>query len=116
MKQPMKSRDVLPKNVPGVGWGGVMSCRGGWVIQRWGGSHRGGVGYVMQGWGWVMQRWGGSYRRGMTHTEHYHHLHTVPCGNYLELLEGAKFNYNHTPNYLQLLREHKFNYNHKLRL
>ena len=23
MKQPMKSRDVLPKNVPGVGWGGV---------------------------------------------------------------------------------------------
>ena len=29
MKQPMKSRDVLPKNVPGwggVGWGG--SCRG----------------------------------------------------------------------------------------
>ena len=23
MKQPMKSRDVLPKNVPGMGWGGV---------------------------------------------------------------------------------------------
>ena len=23
MKQPMKSRDVLPKNVQGVGWGGV---------------------------------------------------------------------------------------------
>ena len=27
---PMNSRDVLPKNVPGVGWGG--SCRGGWVM------------------------------------------------------------------------------------
>ena len=26
VKQPTKSRDVLPKNVPGVGWGGV-----GWV-------------------------------------------------------------------------------------
>ena len=46
MKQPMKSRDVLPKNVPGVGWGG--SCRGrgvGW----------GGVWWVTQGWGRV--RW-----------------------------------------------------------
>ena len=30
--EPMNSRDVLPKNVPGVGWGG--SCRGGvgWVM------------------------------------------------------------------------------------
>ena len=30
--EPMNSRDVLPKNVPGVGWGG--SCRDGvgWVI------------------------------------------------------------------------------------
>ena len=36
--EPMISRDVLPKNVPGVGWGG------------WGGSCRGGVGGV----GWVM--------------------------------------------------------------
>ena len=30
---PMNSRDVLPKNVPGwggVGWGG--SCRDGWVM------------------------------------------------------------------------------------
>ena len=34
---PMNSRDVLPKNVPGVGWGG--SCRGG-------------VGHA--GVGWVM--------------------------------------------------------------
>ena len=50
MKQPMKSRDVLPKNVPGVGWvtqewGGVgwgRSCRGrvGW----------GGVGHTGVGW------------------------------------------------------------------
>ena len=37
--EPMNSRDVLPKNVPGVGWGGV-----GW----------GGVGHVGVGWGWVM--------------------------------------------------------------
>ena len=37
MKQPMKSRDVLPKNVPGVG-----TCRGG-------------VGHVgVAGVGWVM--------------------------------------------------------------
>ena len=41
MKQPMKSRDVLPKNVQGVGWDGVgcgMSCRGG-------------VGHTGVGWG-----------------------------------------------------------------
>ena len=36
---PMNSRDVLPKNVPGVGWGG--SCRGGV-----GGSCRGVVGHA----------------------------------------------------------------------
>ena len=36
---PMNSRDVLPKNVPGVGWGG--SCRG------WGGVGQAGVGWVM---------------------------------------------------------------------
>ena len=47
MKQPMKSRDVLPKNVPGVGWGG--SCRG---RVGWGGLCRDGVGCVMQGVGW----------------------------------------------------------------
>ena len=112
MKQPMISRDVLPKNVPGVGWGGVgcvMQGWGGvyhtgvgWVIQGWGISCRSGVGCIIQGWGGVYHAgvgWGGSYRGGMIHTEHCHHLHTVPCGNYLELL-----------------REHKFNYNHKLRL
>ena len=37
--EPMNSRDVLPKNVPGVGWGGV-----GW----------GGVGWGWGGVGWVM--------------------------------------------------------------
>ena len=48
--EPMNSRDVLPKNVPG--WGGVWwggSCRGG---VGWGG-----VGHVGVGWGgvgWVM--------------------------------------------------------------
>ena len=40
--EPMNSRDVLPKNVPGVGW----------VMQGWGGSCRGGVGHG--GVGWVM--------------------------------------------------------------
>ena len=57
MKQPMKSRDFLPKNVPGVGWG--VSGRGGvghigvrWFIQGWGGVCHAGVG------------WGGSYRVG----------------------------------------------------
>ena len=48
VKQPMKSRDVLPKNVPGVGWVG-------WVIQRWGGVCHAGVGWVIQGGvGYVM--------------------------------------------------------------
>ena len=42
MKDPMKSRVVVPKNVPGVGW--VMQGWGGWVIHGWGGSCRGGVG------------------------------------------------------------------------
>ena len=42
MKQPMKSRDVLPKNVPGVGW---VGC----VIQGWGGVGLVGVGWVMVG-------------------------------------------------------------------
>ena len=35
--EPMNSRDVLPKNVPGVGWG-------------WGGVDGGGVGHVGVGW------------------------------------------------------------------
>ena len=51
MKQPMKKGSFVPKNVPGVGWGGV------------GVSYRGGVGWVMKGWGgWVMKGgvgWGG---------------------------------------------------------
>ena len=37
MMEPMISRDVLPKNVPGVGWGGVGHVGVGW----------GGVGWVM---------------------------------------------------------------------
>ena len=55
--EPMNSRDVLPKNVPGVGWGGVGGV-GWWVMV-------GGVGWVGHGgvgWGgvgWVMQGWGG---------------------------------------------------------
>ena len=36
--------------------------------------------------GWVLQGWGGSYRGGMIHTVYYHHLHTLPSDNYLELL------------------------------
>ena len=42
--EPMISRDVLPKNVPGVGWGGVGHV-------GWGGSCRGGC---RGGVGWVM--------------------------------------------------------------
>ena len=60
VKQPMKSRDVLSKNVPGVGWGGVGGVGHigvGWVIKgvwwgRWGGSCWDRVGHV--GVGWVM--------------------------------------------------------------
>ena len=40
---PINSRDVLPKNVPGVGWGG-------WVMVGWGGSCRGRVGHAGVGW------------------------------------------------------------------
>ena len=59
---PMNSRDVLPKNVPGVGWGRmewVGSCMGwGW----------GGVSHVGVGWGgscWDGVGWGGSCRGGV---------------------------------------------------
>ena len=67
---PMNSRDVLPKNVPGVGWGGVSHAGMGW-----GGSCRAGVGdigvgWVMQGWDQVSHAevgWGGSCRGGVGH-------------------------------------------------
>ena len=52
VKQPVKSRDVLPEKCSRGGVGYVMQGWG-WVIQGWGG-----VGYVMQGWG-------GSYRGGV---------------------------------------------------
>ena len=45
VKQPMKKGSFVPKNVPGAGWVG------------WGGSSRGGM-------GWVMQEWGGSCQVG----------------------------------------------------
>ena len=55
--------------------GGVGgSCRGGWVIQGWGGVGHTGVWWVMQGWGgscmgggvgWVMQGWGGVGHAGV---------------------------------------------------
>ena len=54
--EPMISRDVLPKNVPGVGWGGVGHVGvgvGGHVgVGGVGGSCRGGVGHT--GVRWVM--------------------------------------------------------------
>ena len=94
MKQPMKSRDVLPKNVPGVGWvewGGM--CNTGVGL---GGSYRDGVGHVGVGWG-------GSYRGGVGHIQNnlvieanHHYLHTSPPWQLLGITGGAKFNYNHT--------------------
>ena len=68
MKDPMKSRDVVPKNVPGVGHAGVRwgrSYRGEGPMKSrdvvpknvlevgWGGSYMGGVGWVVYGWGGV---------------------------------------------------------------
>ena len=48
VKQPMEKGSFVPKNVPGVGWGGV-----GWVDHE-------GVGWGGVGWGgWVMKGWGG---------------------------------------------------------
>ena len=73
----MESRDVVPTNIPGVG----ESCRGA--------VHHTGVEWWVCHAGWcgcVMQGWGGSYRGGMIHTEHSHHLCTLPPSNYLELL------------------------------
>ena len=69
VKQPMKKGSFVPKNVPGVGWGGVGHVGVGWgVMQGWGG-----VGHVGVGWGGVghagvgcvMQGWGGSCRGGV---------------------------------------------------
>ena len=48
MVHPLKSRDVVPKNVPGVGWGGVR-----WVMKS-----RGVVSKNVPGMGWVMVEWG----------------------------------------------------------
>ena len=46
MKDPMKSRHVVPKNVPGVGWGG--SCRGVVQLDRVGWDV---MGHAGVGWG-----------------------------------------------------------------
>ena len=51
MKQPMKKDSFVPKNVPGVGWGGGVGHVGvGWGGVGWGGVG-GGVGHVEVGWG-----------------------------------------------------------------
>ena len=48
------------------GWGGVGHTGVWWVMQGWVGSCRGGIGWIMQGGvGWVMQGRGGSCRDGM---------------------------------------------------
>ena len=76
VKQPMKKGSFVPKNVPGVGWGGCV-MEGwdgvGWGVGGVGVSWRGGVGCVMEGvchggvgWGavgCVMEGWGGSYTK-----------------------------------------------------
>ena len=58
----MKKGSFVPKNVPGVGWGGVgwggVRWGGvGWGEVRWGGVGRGGVRWGGVGWGGV--GWGG---------------------------------------------------------
>ena len=63
VKQPMKKGSSVPKNVPGVGWGGwVMKgwggvVWGGWVRKGWGGV--GWVGHEGVGWGRVGHEGGG---------------------------------------------------------
>ena len=99
MKQPMKSRNVLPKNIPGVGWGGV-----GHTGMGWGGSYRGGVGVGHGGVGHILSNL-------VTEVNH-QYLHTSPPWKLLGITRGAKFNYNHTLNCLELLGEQNFNYNH----
>ena len=47
VKDPMKSRGVVPKTVPGVVWGGSYSGGLGHVGVGWGGSCR--VGVIIQG-------------------------------------------------------------------
>ena len=46
---PMNSRDVLSKNVPGVRWGQVGHVGMGWVMHGWGGVGHGGVGGSCRG-------------------------------------------------------------------
>ena len=53
MKQPMKKGSFVPKNVPGVGWGGVGHEGvgwGGWVMKGWGGMGHEGVCHIGVGW------------------------------------------------------------------
>ena len=56
MKQPMKKGSFVPKNVPGVGWGGWVGHEGvGWGGVGWVMKGCGGVGWVgHKGVGWVM--------------------------------------------------------------
>ena len=46
VKQPMKKGSFVPKNVPGVGWGGVCHGGVGWCVS-WSGVCHGGVGWVI---------------------------------------------------------------------
>ena len=74
MKQPMKKGSFVPKNVPGVGWGGGGVCHGGvgWGVS-WRGalSWRGGVGHIQS---------------NLVIEANHHYLHTIPPGNYSKLL------------------------------
>ena len=58
VKDPMNSRDVVPKNAPRVVWviqvwGEVGHAGLGWLMQGWGGSCRGGVAHAGVGWDYV---------------------------------------------------------------
>ena len=82
----MEKGSFVPKNVPGVGWGGVGGVMEGGLSWRVGWVCYGGV-----GWGGV--GWDVSWRGGVGHIQsnfvveaNHHYLHTIPPGNYSKLL------------------------------
>ena len=93
----MNSRDVLPKNVAGVGGSyrsGVGNAGVGWVGHAgvgWSGLGHATVGWVMQvGVGWVMQGWCWSCRGGWDGVGHAGLVRQGLGGVNLEMPQGIK--------------------------